>query len=117
MVGFIVTVFISVSITEMLTQMFRASWEENVQQGGVSSMIASIIPPMPDLDPAALGLYLGITIVMHAFMSALVVKVVDGGNRYGMLFDFIAMVWIGAAMSWGVPLIADNLFAGSMGLA
>lgn len=114
-VGFIATVYISISITELLGKMFNQAWTDG-SGSSMSGLISSIIPQMPEVDAAVVGMYIGITIILHAFVSALVVKIVDGGNRFAMIFDFVAMLWIGAVLSWFVPKIAYNLFAGSMGL-
>ncbi|MGM5488050.1 MAG: hypothetical protein ACQESG_03820 [Nanobdellota archaeon] len=116
LIGFIATVYISVSITNLLTEMFSEAWGDSLAQGSMSGLISSIIPSMPEVDAAKLGIYLGLTVLLHSFVSALVIKIVDGGNRFAMLFDFIAMIWIGAVLSWIVPLIATKMFAGSMGL-
>ncbi len=115
MIGFVTTVYISVAITQLLTSMFSTAWSENVANSGVSGMIASIIPPMPEVDVVLVGIYIGLTIILHAFVSALVIKIVDGGNKFAMLFDFIAMVWLGTITSWLVPILASKLFAGQMG--
>jgi archaeal flagellar protein FlaJ len=117
MVGFIATLYISISITKLLTGMFSQAWSEDVAGSSMGSMVASIIPMAPEVDEGVLSMFVGLIIILHSFISALIIKIVEGGNRFAMIFDFLAMMWIGTIMSWVVPLLSYKLFAGPMGVA
>jgi archaellum biogenesis protein FlaJ (TadC family) len=57
-------------------------------------------------------LYIGIMIIIHAIVSSLIMKVVDGGTPYAAFFDIVVMIWLGAAISWFLPLITAKLLPG-----
>jgi archaeal flagellar protein FlaJ len=117
MVGFIATVYISVSISTLLTDMFSSAWDEETSSGMMSSMVSSIVPSMPAVDLELVNIYIAIIVIFHAFISSLIIKFVDGGNKFAMFFDFNAMLWIGAILSWIIPKFTMNLFGGAMGAA
>jgi archaeal flagellar protein FlaJ len=117
MMGFIATVYISVSIAQLLTQMFSSAWSENSQGGMMSSLVSSMVPAMPQIDTQQVGLYIAFIVIFHAFISSFIIKIVDGGNKFAMFFDFNAMLWIGAVLSWVIPKFTLSLFGGAMGVS
>lgn len=114
MVGFIATIYISVSITQLLTEMFSSAWGANAGQSNISGLVSSIIPVLPETETSTVSFYIGLIVIFHSFVSSLILKVVDGGSKFAMFFDFNAMVWIGTIMSWVVPKFAYKLFSGSI---
>lgn len=116
MVGFIATVYISISITSILTQMFSSAFVSTSSDANVGSMVAGIIPVMPEIDMGVVSIYLGILVIIHAFVSSYIIKVVDGGHKMAFFFDFNVLLWIGAILSIVVPMISSKLFLPAVGV-
>jgi archaeal flagellar protein FlaJ len=116
LLGFITTVYMSTAITSLLSSMFNNALQGAMQQENMANLVSSILPAIPEIDMVQVNLYIGIIVIIHAFISAIIIKMVDGGNKYAMLFDFTIMVWIGAALSWGIPLLSRWAF-GNLGMA
>lgn len=110
LVGFIATIYIAVSISDVLFKMFNGAFEAT-NTGAASSLASSIVPQIPPVDLSELGIYIGILIIVHSFISAMIIKIVDGGHKMAFFFDFTIMVWLGAALSWGVPKVIDLMLA------
>lgn len=111
LVGFVGTIYITVGITELLAKMFGNAFSSTSLEGNMGGLVGSIIVPVPELDLALVGIYLGIIIIIHSFVSSMILKIIDGGNRFAFLFDFTIMIWLGAAISWVVPIVTSGLFA------
>ena len=115
LLGFVTTVYMSTSITHMLSSMFENALESAMQQENMANLVGSILPAIPAIDMNLVNLYIGIMVIIHSIVSAAIIKLVDGGSKYAALFDFTIMVWIGAVLSWGIPLLARWAF-GSLSL-
>ncbi len=113
--GFITTVYMSTAITHMLSGMFNNALQNAMTQENMANLVSSILPAIPEINMVQVNLYIGIIVIIHAFISAMIIKMVDGGNKYAALFDFSIMVWIGAGLSWGIPLLSRWAF-GNMSL-
>jgi len=114
LVGFATSSYVSTQITKILGDMFSAPFE-NIEEGGsqiMSAMLGSVIPPIAEINMDIIYLYVGIMILVHSFISSLLVKVVDGGSYYSALFDFVLMVWIGAILSIVIPGMIEGLLPG-----
>lgn len=110
LVGFIATIYITVSITTILSQMFSSTFVSTSSDSNIGSLVSSIIPPIPEVDMGLVSIYLGVLIIIHSFVSSMVIKIVDGGHKMAFFFDFTVMLWIGAIMSIVIPKISEKLF-------
>lgn len=110
LLGFITTIYMSTAITQLLSGMFNSALSSAQSQEGMADMVGSIIPSIPAIDMVQVNLYIGLIVIFHALVSSFIIKIVDGGNKYGALFDFVIMVWIGAVLSWGIPLVSRWTF-------
>ncbi len=115
LLGFITTVYMSTAITHMLAGMFNSALQNAMSQENMANLVSSILPSIPAINMTEVNMYIGIIVLIHAFISSVIIKLVDGGNKYAALFDFPIMVWIGAALSWGIPLLSQWAF-GSLGV-
>ncbi|RMF05534.1 archaellar assembly protein FlaJ [Candidatus Woesearchaeota archaeon] len=115
LLGFTTTVYMSAAITKLLSGMFSSAFEASQVQGEMASIVSSILPPIPSVDMFTVNIYIGVMVLVHSIMSALMVKLVDGGNKYAALFDMNLMLWLGALLGWGVPKMANWAF-GTMAL-
>jgi archaeal flagellar protein FlaJ len=115
LLGFITTVYMSTAITSLLSGMFNNALQSAMTQENMANLVSSILPAIPEIDMVQVNLYIGIIVLIHAFISAVIIKLVDGGNKYAALFDFVIMVWIGAGLSYGIPLLSRWAF-GNLGM-
>lgn len=116
LLGFITTVYMSAAITKLLSGMFNAALQDAENQQNMSNLVGSIIPSIPAIDINQVNLYIGLIVIVHALISSMIIKMVDGGNKYAAFFDFVIMVWIGAALSFGIPMLSQWAF-GNLSLA
>ena len=105
----------STAITHLLSGMFNNALQNAMTQDNMANLVSSILPAIPEINMIEVNLYIGIIIVVHSFISAVIIKLVDGGNKYATLFDFVLMVWMGAGLSWGIPLLSKWAF-GNLGI-
>jgi archaellum biogenesis protein FlaJ (TadC family) len=110
LVGFITTIYMSTAITQMLSTMFNSALGDVETQQSMGNLVSAIIPSIPNIDGEVVFFYIGIIVIFHAFASAIIIKIVDGGNKYAALFDFVLMVWIGAIISWIIPILSGWAF-------
>lgn len=110
LLGFITTVYMSVAITKLLSSMFDAALSDAQNQEEMANLVGSIIPSIPAMDMAQVNLYIALIVIIHALISSMIIKMVDGGSKYAALFDFVIMVWIGTALSFGIPLLSEWAF-------
>lgn len=112
LVGFASASYVSAKITEMLAKLFSSplSGLSGNNGGYMASVVSSIAPPASmNINFAQISVYIGIMILIHCVLSALIIKIVDGGNYYASLFDLIVMLWIGALISWLLPHLIDKM--------
>ena len=106
LVGFTVSIFVSVEISNVLFNMFEGAFTGAGQTGDIASITSAIMPGgMQTVNMSLLMVYVTVMVLFHAFVSSYVIKLVDGGSKYAMFFDFTAMLAIGALISWGVPVV------------
>lgn len=114
LVGFATSAYVSTQIAKILGDMFSAPFD-SMETGGsevMSAMLGSVLPPIIEINMEKIYIYVGIMIIFHSLVSALLVKIVDGGSYYGALLDFVLMVWIGAILSAVIPGVIEGLLPG-----
>lgn len=116
LVGFVATIYISVSITTILAQMFTGAFVSTSSDGNIGNLVASIIPPIPEVNMGMVAIYIGVLVIIHSFVSSFIIKVVDGGHKMAFFFDFTIMLWLGAILSIVIPKIAEKMFLPAVGL-
>ncbi len=112
LVGFVATVYISVSISALLGGMFGGMYEGATSSSALGGLVSEVIPTVQAVDMDMVNIYLGVIIIVHALISALAIKMVDGGNKYAAILDFTFMLWLGAVVSWIVPIFSARLMPG-----
>jgi len=114
-VGFSLAAYMAASLTEMLANIFSGPMGGGDMQ--MESILAGIAPTTAlDVNPEMIALYIGLMIIIHAIVSALIIKVVDGGNYYGAFFDFVILIWIGTIISIVLPWSLTLLLPGLIGM-
>ena len=107
LIGFCATSFVSAEIVTILADLFTSQ----TQAGSfdLANIVGSGANANLFVDLQQIGLYVGIMIIIHAVVSAILLKVVDGGNYLSAFFDMGLMIWIGAVISLVVPRFVDYL--------
>ncbi len=103
LIGFCAASYITARIAQTMADMFSKPFEMAQEGGGMNGVFSSIVPTTPEFDMGVVFMYIGLMVVTHAAVSALIIKLVDGGTKYAALYDFVIMIWLGAAISWFVP--------------
>lgn len=104
LVGFSASAYVAAQISSLLNSMFNSPFSA-LEGGNEFSSFAQGIMPGGGLsvDMNMVFTYIGIMIIVHSVVSAMIIKVVDGGTPYAMFFDIAIMLWIGAALSVALP--------------
>ena len=114
LVGFAAASYLSAKITEMLAVIFSSPMagltDGTAGDAYMAEVVSSIAPVSTmEINFLQISIYIGIMIIIHSIISSLIIKIVDGGNYYAALFDFIIMLWIGAFISWLLPSLIDSM--------
>jgi archaeal flagellar protein FlaJ len=110
LVGFVVTVYMAATITDMLAKLFGSALSTEESAGAAAQLFASILPAIPPVDINLVTFYIGIMVIVHAIASSLIIKVIDGGKWEAMFFDFVIMLAIGSGIAWVVPKMSAYAF-------
>ncbi len=87
--GIAATMFLAVSIIAMLAKLFTKVTIPDIDIGiSVASIGATNIPLMTTM--------LMIMMVLHSLLSAMLIRVVDGGHHFNTYTHFVGLVWISA---------------------
>lgn len=117
LVGFTASVFVSVEISNVLFNMFEGAFTGAGQSGDIASITSAIMPGgMQSVNMTLIIMYITIIVLFHSFISSYVIKVVDGGSKYTMFFDFTMMLAIGAVIAWGVPIVFKMMMGPMIGM-
>ena len=106
LVGFVTTVYMATTITDLLSDLFAGALGDEQVAGSASQLFSQILPQVPPVDIAMIGLYIGLMVIAHSGASAFIIKMIDGGKKEAMFFDFSVMLVIGSALSWIIPKIS-----------
>jgi archaeal flagellar protein FlaJ len=87
--GIAATMFLAVSIISMLAKMFSNISIPDIDIGiSIATISATNIPLMTTM--------LMIMMVCHSLMSAMLIRIVDGGHHFNTYTHFVGLVWISA---------------------
>jgi flagellar protein FlaJ len=110
LVGFVVTVYMAATITDLLSKLFGSVLVD--ESGGAQALFSSILPQIPPVDIGLVSTYIAVMVIIHALASAYVIKVIDGGKWEAMFFDVIIMLAVGCAIAYFVPKLSAWAFGG-----
>ena len=103
LVGFTLSAYMAAELTQLLANLFTQPFEA-MEQGEISGVLSGVLPTGAlDVDIEVIAIYLGIMVIIHSIVSAIIIKIVDGGSMYSAFFDFVLLVWIGAIISVVLP--------------
>ena len=110
LVGFASASYVSAKITQLLSVLFTQPFSS---LKGTDTTLTSVVSSLAPSSALAINfdevaVYIGIMIIIHSVISALIIKMVEGGINYAALFDLVVLLWIGAAISYILPKGVDS---------
>ncbi|MGM5483662.1 MAG: hypothetical protein ACQER9_01950 [Nanobdellota archaeon] len=116
LVGFSIAAYMAAELTSMLAGLFSKPFSKMSNTNQMSGVLSEIAPTTAlDVNKETIILVIGIMVIFHSIISSLVIKIVDGGSVYGMSFDFVLMLWMGAVISFALPMVTKMLMPAMMG--
>ena len=104
LVGFAAVTYIAVFITQTLSDIFQGYTPENMEQTGMlSGTLSSVMPSAINIDFTKVSVYIALIIVLHAFIGAVMIQIIEGNSPYTIVVNFLIMIWIGVIISVFVP--------------
>ncbi len=113
LVGFVGTIYISFAISGSLSEMFASAQTDVALEGQFSGLAAPLFPSPEEsgAPESSVAFMLAIIVIVHAFFSSFMLKMIDGGSKYSMFLDFVLMIGLGAAIVLLMPLFVANLIS------
>jgi len=111
MVGFSMSAYVAAQVTQLLSSILSqpsGSTEDGL--AGTLSEIAATGQFVFDLD--RILFIIGLMIIVHAFASGIIIKIIEGGHPFAALFDICILLWLGAAMGIILPIALESLLPG-----
>lgn len=110
LVGFVVTVYMAATITDLLSILFGSALGADDASNAAAQLFSSILPAIPPVDIGLVGVYIGVMVLIHSISSSLIIKMIDGGKWEAMFFDLVIMLGIGSLIAWAVPKLSNWAF-------
>jgi flagellar protein FlaJ len=107
--GLALTIYISQMVAVLLFDVFTSLTSDLT--GAALDLLAGIFPTSLSNDSDLASIYIGLILLIHATISAYILKDVDGGNKLAMFQDLVIMLWMGAAIELGIVAVSASLFA------
>jgi archaeal flagellar protein FlaJ len=100
LIGFCGTMFVTLTISEVMVDAFTSQAGQSTE---MFSFVSSIVPQTTvNFEAAMFGL--GVLVVLHAAITSLIPKLIDGGSYIAAFKDFVFMLWISAVLYWILPI-------------
>ena len=114
LVGFAAAGYISAQIASMLAGLFSTPFSALDGGGNLAGDVLGGIVNTGALavNMETISIYIGIMIIIHSIVSAVILKIADGGTFYAAFFDIVIMIWMGAIISWILPHAVQYLLPG-----
>ena len=107
--GLALTIYISLLISHLLMSIFT-SMTTGIE-GAALEMINGIFPANIKNDLGNASNYVGVILLIHATISSLLGKEIDGGNYFSMFFDFVLLLWMGVIIEIVLTLMFKGMFS------
>lgn len=110
LIGFAATTYIIAEIIRVLARIFSQPFTGGTESVSLSNLLGSTAPNSAlGVNMASVTIYVGIMVAVHSVISAIILKLVDGGILYTSLLDFVLMLFMGAAISVMAPQMIKQL--------
>jgi len=113
MLGFAMSAYVAAQITQLLSNILSSPSSGGGAGNDLVSLVGSIAPTSGftfDLDHILF--IIGLMVIIHAFCSGIIIKLIEGGTMYACFFDICIMLWMGAGMGVALPFILEKLIPG-----
>lgn len=108
--GLALTIYVSLLISFLLFNIF-ASMTEGLD-GMALDLVGDIFPTEGMGDGFIESTYyIAAILTIHALISSFLIKEVDGGNRFSMFSDLVALLWLGAIIEIVVTMMFKGMFS------
>lgn len=108
--GLAITIYISLLISVLLFKIFSSLTEG--LDGISKDLLGSIFSTdAMGTDFTISSYYVAAILTIHALISSYIIKEVDGGNKFSMFTDFVALLWIGAIIEIGLTIMFKGMFS------
>lgn len=102
MLGVSISIYITVSLVVVLKDIFikytlGTGWEYLPNQFAMGAINAEYI-----------FFLVWVLVLVHAALSSVIIKIVDGGNIYNAFFHYVILTWIGAFVAVGTPYVFEK---------
>jgi flagellar protein FlaJ len=99
MLGVSISIYITVSLVVVLKEIFMkytlgTGWEYLPNQFAMGT-----------LDVDYVFLLVWVLILVHAALSSVIIKIVDGGEMYNAFVHYVTLTWMGAIVAIGTPWV------------
>lgn len=99
MLGVSVSIYITVSLVVVLKEIFikytlGTGWEYLPNQFAMGT-----------LDADYVFFLVWVLILIHAALSSIIIKIVDGGEMYNAIVHYVTLTWMGAIVAIGTPWV------------
>ncbi len=105
MVGISISIFIIVALVDYLSS--------GIFGGGSISLDGIEFMPVKftavQLEMSSVAVLVWILLLVHAAISAVIIKIVDGGHMYNSLVHYVTMLWIGTGITVAVPMLFSQV--------
>lgn len=113
LVGFTTSAYMAAELTQLLSNLFSQPFSQVGDNSQMSGILAGVAPTAAlEVDIGLISTYLGIMVIIHSIVSALIIKIVDGGSLYSAFFDLVILIWIGAIISVVLPYALELFLPG-----
>lgn len=112
LVGFVVTVYMAATITDLLAKLFGSALGPSTDSSSAAAtqLFSQILPQIPPVNIKLVGIYIAIMVIVHSISASYIIKVIDGGKWEAMFFDLCIMLVIGSIIAWAVPQVSGWAF-------
>ncbi|MFP4567449.1 MAG: hypothetical protein ACLFN8_00745 [Candidatus Woesearchaeota archaeon] len=103
-IGVSLTIFITFRISEKMSQLFSTT---NIDDEMTVDFAQTIMPMNQEINFGVALVLIMVMLIIHAFTSSWILKIIDGGSNYSSIINLIIMIWIIALLYWTIPSVVD----------
>lgn len=104
-IGITLTMFVTLSIAQNMTEMFSLPEDESEIMG----FAEAIFPGSQDINFASAIIIIVIMLFIHAFVSSWIITIIGSGSNYSLFLNFVFLTWIIVSLYFAVPFLMDMI--------
>ncbi|WP_256393768.1 archaellar assembly protein FlaJ [Natronoarchaeum rubrum] len=95
--------FVGLEIVELLTDITA---EMDLAQTGMGALLHPEVYDVPEIR-----FYLFVAVLLNAFLSSMMIRIVDRGHSLNALTHFVAMVWMSGIIAWVTTFLMNSIIS------